>query len=67
MTYPQAYAAFVAALDDMEAAAATLQAAELSITGRPLNPVGRHLVSLLETARVGRSVRLPELRRVLAP
>ena len=65
MTCAQAYAAFVAALDALEAAAATLQEAERQVA-QVHNPYGMHLVDHLEGARLARGIRLPELRRVLA-
>ena len=65
MTYAQAYAAFVAALDELEAAAATLQEAERHLAAIR-NPYAMHLVEHLEGARLARGIRLPELRRVLA-
>ena len=67
MSYEQAYTAFIAALDALEAAAATLQAAEHNQSGRPPNPYAHSLVSHLQTARIHRSIRLPELRTALAP
>jgi hypothetical protein len=64
MPYDQAYAAFVAALDALEAAALTLQTAERNLAAPP-NHIAHHLVSHLEGARLARGIRLPELRRVL--
>ena len=65
MTYTEAYAAFVAALDALEAAALTLQTAERNLAAPP-NQYAHHLVAHLEGARLARGIRLPELRRVLA-
>ena len=67
MTYEQAYDAFVAALTALEAAGAALQETERSQSGRAYNPFAFHLVAHLNTARVSRSIRLPELRTALTP